>query len=775
MRRSHRRLHEVIGPCAAAVLAHIFTPMATLAASAPAVATRIVADTAPGRSLGTTVSVSGPLVTIDGGTVAGRNLFESFSTFSLAVGGTAQWVYTGAAVSPADVANVISRVTGAAPSQINGTLDSTALPNANFYFINPSGILFGAGARIDVPASAYISTASELRFGAGRTAFSATSPGSTLSMAAPASFGFDGGEGDLTIDSVSAGFFQGAGTLSLSAANLGISNVPSSAPIQAGGLYLFAVGDQGLDLPLAGEAANDTAFTGNLGITDAALQRIPSTSPGATLQIDGGAVTLQDAVISSAPANLFLPYVRGDITIGAQALVLDGSTISSDTAAAVGGGFVTIASDTLTLSNGSIIKAQSCGVTCLGNGPGGVITLEGRSTARSLALSIDSTSSITTDTNGPGDAGVISITASSVQNDGSISSSGLQADAGAGGVISISGGDLRNYGSISTNTGNGHDAGSITIAVNSVEDYGVISSAAEVGAKGRSGDIQLAVDSLKVLDGGMIETNSDNALQAGAINVFVRPGAPSLTAPAVLIDGENAQGRFSQITSQNIYNASCGAQAYCGNAGTIGVNANFTVDPPGPLATAADGVTVSNGGRITTDSVSGSAGDIAINIAVGSLLTLEGKTNPGVITASSVSNTPGMIYILGGSGVVLNGAEIEGLGPYPGSESFVIIRSLARVESSDRPNTIKTTGLLELDSPQVDLSGATTLLNPSFIDAGKVLRGQCGSLAASGETSQLIDRIKGPYGDLSLPPSGGAVHSSSRLPPPACQRKPGAP
>lgn len=742
-------------------------------AAKPPAATSITPDSLAGRGLGTTVSASGGVFTIDGGSVAGANLFESFSAFSLASGDTARWVYTGGAISPGQIANVINRVTGGAPSQIFGTLDSTALPNANFYFINPAGIVFGAGAQINVPAAAYFSTASEVRFGSGQTAFSASNPGSTLSMAAPASFGFLGGEGDLTIDGVDSGFFQGAGALSLSGANLTIANVAAASPIQAGGVGLFAVGAQSLDLPVTGVTPITQSFSGALTIDNAAVQRTPSTAPDAVVQIRAGTATLSGASVISTLDERGDSGSRGDITIGAQSLTLTGSTVSSDTATSAAGGYVTIAADTVALASGSSISALTCGAACYGQGVGGAVTLQGRSAANSLALTIDATSAISTNTSGPGSAGVIGITASSVVNAGSISSASLLPDAGPAGVINIGGGgdpgalagSLRNTGVIDTDTAGAYRAGDITISMNAIVNTGLITSSAGSTSTAPSGDIQLNVASLKVLAGGAVATDSANAAAAGSVNIFVQPEAASLTGPAIVIDGSDGLGHVSEITSRNTYAGSCGATPYCGDAGTVGINADFSVDPPRPLPTAAAGLTVSNGGTITTDSLRGSAGDIAINLARGSLLTVAGAQNVGVITTSSISNTPGMIYLIGGSAIVLNGAEIAGLGPYPSSRSFVIIRSPASILSTDRPNTIKTTGVLELNSPLVDLSGATTLANLSFIDAGSVLSGQCGSLQASGETSEFLNPLQGPYGSVLAPPSGGetdhdAPHSS---------------
>ena len=110
---------------------------------AAAQSTAIVPDVGSARALGTTVLQSGAVFTVDGGTLAGANLFHSFSQFSLGAGDTASWTRTGGGA--AAVRNVINRVTGGQTSQISGTIDSTGLPNASFFFINPAGIVFGVG------------------------------------------------------------------------------------------------------------------------------------------------------------------------------------------------------------------------------------------------------------------------------------------------------------------------------------------------------------------------------------------------------------------------------------------------------------------------------------------------------------------------------------------------------------------------------------------------------------------------------------------------------
>src|SRR5713226_1503921 len=117
------------------------------------------------------------------GKQVGSNLFHSFGQFGLSTGESA--AFSG----PATISNVISRVTGGIRSDINGKIQSN-ITGANLYLINPSGIVFGPNATVNVSGSFHASTADYLKMSDGAK-FQATNPGgSTLSAAPPAAFGF---------------------------------------------------------------------------------------------------------------------------------------------------------------------------------------------------------------------------------------------------------------------------------------------------------------------------------------------------------------------------------------------------------------------------------------------------------------------------------------------------------------------------------------------------------------------------------------------------------
>src|SRR3954454_9917229 len=165
--------------------------LAVLLSALPAQA-QIVTD----GSVGPKVSLRGGQIEIgaDLGTRRGNNLFHSFEKFGIAPGQTA--TFTG----PGDIRNVISRVTGGEASKIDGTLASR-VGQADLYFLNPAGVLFGPNAKLDVPGSLHVSTAPELRFADGARFSALDKTGSGLTVAPPEAFGLlDQTPGRITVD-----------------------------------------------------------------------------------------------------------------------------------------------------------------------------------------------------------------------------------------------------------------------------------------------------------------------------------------------------------------------------------------------------------------------------------------------------------------------------------------------------------------------------------------------------------------------------------------------
>src|SRR4051794_13967546 len=199
--------------------------LAALLAAGP-VQAQIVTD----GTVGPKVSLRGGEIEIgaDLGTRSGDNLFHSFEKFGIATGQTA--TFTG----PSAIKNVISRVTGGEVSNIDGTLASK-VGQADLYFINPAGVMFGPNARLDVPGSLHVSTAHELRFADGARFSAVDKVGSSLTVAPPEAFGFlDMPPGRITVDQSQLKLQPGK-TLSLVGGDVDIAGGSSDAVLTTGG------------------------------------------------------------------------------------------------------------------------------------------------------------------------------------------------------------------------------------------------------------------------------------------------------------------------------------------------------------------------------------------------------------------------------------------------------------------------------------------------------------------------------------------------------------
>ena len=169
------------------LLSHLIFLACLLAGGVPIVShAQVITNITPDLTLGTTVTPSGNIFNINGGTIKGTNQFHSFGQFSVGTGDIAS--FNGPA--NATIQNILSRVTGGTRSEIDGTLRST-ISGANLYLLNPSGILFGPNAQLDVSGSFHATTANYIGLADG-VRFNAvpSSADNLLTTAPPSAFGF---------------------------------------------------------------------------------------------------------------------------------------------------------------------------------------------------------------------------------------------------------------------------------------------------------------------------------------------------------------------------------------------------------------------------------------------------------------------------------------------------------------------------------------------------------------------------------------------------------
>ena len=124
----------------------------------PTLAEPAIAQSITAADGGTTINVVGNRSDITGNQVSGINQFHSFTNFNVDAGKTANFI-----PNNVNIQNILSRVSGGTPSQIQGMIQSSG--GVNLFLMNPSGILFGNGASLNVPGSFTATTANAIGFG----------------------------------------------------------------------------------------------------------------------------------------------------------------------------------------------------------------------------------------------------------------------------------------------------------------------------------------------------------------------------------------------------------------------------------------------------------------------------------------------------------------------------------------------------------------------------------------------------------------------------------
>ncbi len=200
----------------------------------PCVFSQIIADGTTGQQ----ATLKGPdyLISSDLGKISGKNLFHSFSQFDINTNESA--TFTG----PSNISNIISRVTGNQSSFIDGLLRSE-INGADFYFINPNGIMFGPNASLDIGGSFYVSTADYIKM-QDKTLFHAKNPESSFfTSAPPEAFGFLGTNiGEVSLKGNHIAVNDGK-EINIFSGNLKMEDASLYAP--SGKINLISVGSEG--------------------------------------------------------------------------------------------------------------------------------------------------------------------------------------------------------------------------------------------------------------------------------------------------------------------------------------------------------------------------------------------------------------------------------------------------------------------------------------------------------------------------------------------------
>ncbi|MBW4450817.1 MAG: filamentous hemagglutinin N-terminal domain-containing protein [Spirirestis rafaelensis WJT71-NPBG6] len=687
----------------------------------------------PDNTLGTQSSVVTPNVDINGiksdrisgGAIRGANLFHSFQEFNIDEGRGAYFT------NPAGIENILSRVTGGNASNILGKLG--VLGNANLFLINPSGIIFGKNASLDVRGSFVGTTASSLNFADG-TKFSATVSETTPLLTVSVPLG-------LQLGTNNSGTIANAGNLAVGEnLTLAAGNLDIQGQMQAGGNLTLQALDtvrlrDSVENPLIAKASDQLIVQGNQAIDIFALNNLASglfsggdmvlrsanTVAGDAHYTTGGNFRIEQ--LDGNLGSLFSPYdpiirASGDVTFdnyrGPSLHILAGGSVSIPGNVRITGRDTQANSiiENLRLSDGTTVvpingNAQSTVDIRAGTTAFGITGIIGRNTGFSseifntsdAATSADISIGSITNTNR---RGVVFLTnqykANTSLAGGAIKVGAIDtyvSDGNAGSVIIDSRGSIKLTGALRASSRNGN-GGAVTLqARNDITTNDNISTLITDGGVGNGGNISLtstqgAINTTFIRDGGVGN--------GGNISLTSTQGAINTTA-GKLNAGNSGNGGaitlngYNDITTGNLssYVETDGK----GNGGDISLTSTQgAIDTTSGLIGSysdfdgtAGNVTLNAAGNITPGNIqSGPGGDI--NFISNADVYL---ANNGISSITRGDRKGGDINITARSLVATKGTELITSTYGEGNAGNVIINARDRV-SLDGGQEVITTG-----------------------------------------------------------------------------------
>lgn len=761
--------------------------LALLASAAPAaLSSEAQAQAVTDGTAGAATSLPGPdfVVPHTLGTTSGTNLFHSFTSFDVPTGGSA--TFTG----PAGYDNVISRVTGGATSTIDGLLISD-VAGADFYFINPAGVVFGENAYVYVPAGFHVSTADSLGFANAAVLLASTSPGSTFSSAAPADFGFLGARiGDIDINASLV--FAGPGLVEFVADSLTLdqaatiyigmvnaSDVQTAAPPdlvmdgttitldgyvasqtrdEAGGdLTFFAdtlfVNGSGIgiitqsygagrsgDVNILADTATLTTSVqtyaynvgdgGDVAITAATL------NIGELNSIGSGIVTQSAPRTVATPAQIFQPGAGGNITVNAADLrLINGSIITSSTPVRLSGGQVLDIRESLMGTSGDlsinadrmVLRQSSIGTSSAATTYVSAIGPVQAFFGDGFDLSAVQQPSDLPTFAAPGDIVINAAEYLRLIEGSSIRSEGFVSDSGS---IEINAPELTVRGGAFEETLMLYDpeVGGLVPTTYAFQQPSIISTS--VYDVGDGGAITIVTDDLQLLDGGRIESTTGIS-PPRTENGFSQPNLFPFAAGA---------GGIIDITAQTVTIAGGIVPSQTVLAGT-GEN------DYGPFAASGLFATSFAGGG-TGGSIVLNAGDVGIS-------------SGGELNATALADGDGGQVFVHADTLALSYAIITAQTVGAGAGGPVLIEATTSVETNAGLIFANTTGPGSAGSLSIT-APSLNILNGSFVETNTFGDGEGGNLSLLGDVVLIEDSLVS-SGSLAAGDSGDMTISVTTL------------
>ncbi len=719
------------------------------------------------NTLGTQVTGSNNNFAIAGGVNRGQNLFHSFQDFSVPTGGAATFI------NPVGNQSIITRVTGNLGSDINGIVNTNG---ANFFLINPNGVVFGSNAQLNVGRVFAASTANgiDLVDGAGRAIVFGTNPSGDAPLLAVnpnvlfnvAQFNLGGGTGEI----------RNFGTLQPGNPNQYIGLIGGNVSINGG-----QINAPGGKVELGGLAA-----AGQVGFST--VGDIPRLSFPAGIARSNVALTTQSTVNIAGAGG-------GDVVINARNIALSGDSVIR-AGIEQGQGTPTSVAGTVRLNatGGIAIDTNSAVVNNVrvnGQGKGGDIIIA----ADTLTIR-DRGSAIQAGTYGRGNTGDIRVKIAG-STDFSGANAGINAlvartGVGNSGNVSIETGSLSlrsgaKLAAVTTGQGN---AGNITVnARNAVSLAGAdIASTMEEGA-GNGGNIAIKADSISLRQGATIAASTFATGDAGNVTLTAKNGIsladPNTTIFSAVEPGSSGNGGKISIDAKSVSLVN-GAQLNAanngkGNAGSIAIAATELVSLTGAntiLFSTIEAGGVGKGGKISIDAGNvalidgaqlrslsrgkGDAGDVSITARQAVKLTGQRTAIFNTIEPGG-AGTGGNITVNAGSVMLSNGSFLAASNNGMGNAGNVNVKATGSVDiiGTKSPNlvggisslvsnkTVGNSGNITVDARTFKLQDSAALI------AGNLGQGNSGAIKISTADSVMLSGTGGLFVTTASPRGTG--------------------
>ncbi|MBU4264330.1 MAG: filamentous hemagglutinin N-terminal domain-containing protein [Proteobacteria bacterium] len=757
-------------------------------------------------TVGSSRNLSGPDFHIgsDLGTIRGANLFHSFRSFNVYEGESA--TFTG----PDNITNVISRVTGGATSDIDGLLRSE-VGKADFYFINPAGVIFGSHAQVDVPAAFHAGTADEVCLDDGAV-FSATNPNaSTLSMAQPESFGFLSPQpATLTINGSRLEFSPTSG-VSMIAGDVTIRD-GASLTSEGGEIHITAVGDAEATANLASGSLNSDAG-GTIAISGSSTLDVSGAQANESVALRGGLIDIEDSVIAADHSGA--QDATGEILLEADRVSVVNSDVHAKVFGAGRGNDIVVVAKDLQVDAATAPDGRSRLTTRVASADGGAAG-DVRVGAARVALTNGGQLSSIVEDSAAGRGGTVEVRASDAITiagsnemgyDSGIMTTMFAGSSGAGGSIMIDSPTaaltISDGGRLQSATVGAGKAGDITIDAHDLKmaDSAVISSITQ--GSGNAGAIQVDAAEAVGISGSYVYADTEgpgdaNSIIISANEIEIQQGRLDVTTTGRGKAGEiRLEARDSVILKNDSKisawsGASLSDSLLCGDAGTVSITTSSlsmldsSIDVFSDNCANAGRIEV-HADRINVDTTTGnSAGFDASNtwglfLVPGAELVpaKEGRSGTIVLIASEIVLDHGADISIntdagdGGSVIIdeanefslLNGANIltNTSGPGRGGDVQVNVTGTFLIEGGSEHQGYTSTGGISTSPITLDelaFSSATGPAGPISIAAGTLIVGEYGGIVSNSYSNAEAGPITLNVGTLELR-DGGEISSSA--------------